>query len=110
MADPLKNAPVKGMRKRFPRVFGRYILEKSLSRGGMGEVMLAVARHVNERCVIKTIRTDLTGDEEFVGRFADEAKIMVRIEHPNIIRGVRRRQGRPRLLHRDAVRARPGPR
>ena len=86
MADPLKNAPVVGMRKRFPRVFGRYILEKSLSRGGMGEVMLAVARHVNERCVIKTIRTDLTGDEEFVGRFADEAKIMVRIEHPNIIR------------------------
>lgn len=86
MGDPLKNAPVIGARKRFPRVFGRYILEKSLSRGGMGEVMLAVARHVNERCVIKTIRTDLTGDEEFVGRFADEAKIMVRIEHPNIIR------------------------
>ena len=86
MGDPLQNAPVVGMRKRFPRVFGRYILEKSLSRGGMGEVMLAVARHVHERCVIKTIRTDLTGDEEFVGRFADEAKIMVRIEHPNIIR------------------------
>ena len=86
MADEMKNAPVVGMRKRFPRVFGRYILEKSLSRGGMGEVMLAVARHVNERCVIKTIRTDLTGEDEFVGRFADEAKIMVRIEHPNIIR------------------------
>ncbi len=86
MPDQLQNAPVVGIRKRFPRVFGRYILEKSLSRGGMGEVMLAVARHVNERCVIKTIRTDLTGDEEFVGRFADEAKIMVRIEHQNIIR------------------------
>ncbi len=86
MPDPMKNAPVMGKRKRFPRIFGRYILEQSLSRGGMGEVMLAVARHVNERCVIKTIRTDLTGDDEFVGRFADEAKIMVRIEHPNIIR------------------------
>ena len=86
MPKPMQNVPVSGMKKRFPRVFGRYILEKSLSRGGMGEVMLAVARHVNERCVIKTIRTDLTGDEEFIGRFADEAKIMVRIEHPNIIR------------------------
>lgn len=86
MADVLQNAPVVGMRKRFPRSFGRYILEKSLSRGGMGEVILAVAKGVNQRCVIKTIRGDLMGEEEFVGRFADEAKIMVRISHDNIIR------------------------
>ncbi|MCA9552036.1 MAG: serine/threonine protein kinase, partial [Myxococcales bacterium] len=86
MADVLHNAPVVGMRRRFPRSFGRYILEKSLSRGGMGEVILAVAKGVNRRCVIKTIRGDLVGDDEFVGRFADEAKIMVRISHDNIIR------------------------
>jgi serine/threonine protein kinase len=86
MADVLHNAPVVGMRKRFPRSFGRYILEKSLSRGGMGEVILSVAKGVNRRCVIKTIRGDLVGDDEFVGRFADEAKIMVRISHDNIIR------------------------
>ena len=86
MPDPLKNAPVVGMKKKFPRSFGRYVLEKSLSRGGMGEVFLAQAKGVRQRCVIKTIRGDLTGDEEFVGRFADEAKIMVRINHDNIIR------------------------
>lgn len=86
MTDVLHNAPVVGMKKRFPRSFGRFILEKSLSRGGMGEVILAVAKGVNQRCVIKTIRGDLIGDEEFVGRFADEAKIMVRINHNNIIR------------------------
>lgn len=86
MPDPLKNAPVVGMKKKFPRSFGRYFLEKSLSRGGMGEVFLAQAKGVRQRCVIKTIRGDLTGDEEFVGRFADEAKIMVRIDHDNIIR------------------------
>lgn len=74
------------MKKRFPRSFGRYILDKSLSRGGMGEVYLAVAKGPNQWCVIKTIRGDLTGDEEFIGRFADEAKIMVRIGHDNIIR------------------------
>jgi len=73
-------------RRTFPRAFGRYILEKNLSRGGMGEVHLAVARGVGTRCVIKTIRGDLTGDKEFVGRFADEAKIMVRVGHENIIR------------------------
>jgi serine/threonine protein kinase len=61
-------------------------LDKSLSRGGMGEVYLAVAKGPNKWCVIKTIRGDLTGDDEFIGRFADEAKIMVRISHDNIIR------------------------
>jgi serine/threonine protein kinase len=84
--DALQNAPVAGGKKRFPRNFGRYILDKSLSRGGMGEVYLAVARGPNKWCVIKTIRGDLTGDDEFIGRFADEAKIMVRISHDNIIR------------------------
>ncbi len=85
--DMLQNAPVRGMKKkRFPRPFGRYILEKSLSRGGMGEVYLAVVKKLNKHCVIKTIRGDLTGEQEFVGRFADEAKIMVRISHDNIIR------------------------
>ena len=86
MADVPQNAPVVAMKKRFPRPFGRYVLEKSLSRGGMGEVMLAIPRGARNHCVIKTIRGDLTGDEEFVGRFADEAKIMVRISHENIIR------------------------
>ena len=86
MNDVLQNAPVMGMRRKYPCNFGRYVLEKNLSRGGMGEVMLAIAKGVNQRCVIKTIRGDLTGDEEFIGRFADEAKIMVRIVNPNIIR------------------------
>jgi serine/threonine protein kinase len=87
MADGvLENVPVVGIKRTFPRAFGRYVLEKSLSRGGMGEVFLSIARVVNQRCVIKTIRGDLTGDEEFIGRFADEAKIMMRIQHDNVIR------------------------
>lgn len=52
----------------------------------MGEVFLAIVRHLDQRCVIKTIRGDLTGEAEFVGRFANEAKILVRAAHPNIIR------------------------
>src|ERR1044071_3370136 len=86
MPDVLENVPVVGAKRTFPRSFGRYILEKSLSRGGMGEVFLTIAKAVNQRCVIKTIRGDLTGDEEFIGRFADEAKIMMRIHHDHIIR------------------------
>ena len=62
MANDVQNAPVVGLKKKFPRPFGRYIPEKSLSRGGMGEVMLAVPTGVQSRCVIKPIRGDLTGD------------------------------------------------
>lgn len=80
------NVPVALGKNSFPRRFGRYVLEKNLSRGGMGEVFLALPFGVQKHCVIKTIRGDLTGDKEFVGRFADEAKIMTRIKHDNIIR------------------------
>lgn len=86
MAPPEQPRAAGAARRRFPRRFGRYILERTLSRGGMGEVFLAIVRHLDQRCVIKTIRGDLTGEEEFVGRFADEAKILVRAGHPNIIR------------------------
>ncbi|MBX2812210.1 MAG: serine/threonine protein kinase [Myxococcales bacterium] len=84
--EPLNKRLTGDKKRRFPRPFGRYILEKSLSRGGMGEVYLAIVKQLQKRCVIKTIRGDLTGEEEFVGRFADEAKILVRAAHANIIR------------------------
>ncbi len=82
----LDPTPARPGPRRFPRPFGRYILERTLSRGGMGEVFLAVVKGIQQRCVVKTIRGDLTGEEEFVGRFADEAKILVRASHDNIIR------------------------
>ncbi|MGF1508765.1 MAG: serine/threonine protein kinase [Myxococcota bacterium] len=69
-----------------PKPFGRYVLERLLSRGGMGDVYTAIARGVHKRCVLKTIRPDLIGEAEFIGRFTDEAKIMVRMDHPNVIR------------------------
>jgi len=69
-----------------PRAFGDYVLERALSQGGMGDVHLAVARDGGGRCVVKTIRVEFLEEDEFVGRFADEAKIMRRVDHPNIIR------------------------
>lgn len=88
MPEPTKSVRKKPAikKRRFPQAYGRYILEKSLSRGGMGEVILAVARSVNQYCIVKTIRGDLNKEKEFIGRFADEAKIMLRMDHPNIVR------------------------
>jgi len=70
----------------FPRFFGRYVLEKRLSRGGMGDVFLALGEAVRRRCVIKTIRDDLEGDTQMIRRFSDEAVTMVEISHPNVVR------------------------
>jgi serine/threonine-protein kinase len=70
----------------FPRTFGPYILLSSLARGGMGEVFLA--KHglagLERMCVIKSIRSNLMGDAEYVRRFIDEARTVVQLAHRNI--------------------------
>jgi serine/threonine protein kinase len=70
-----------------PRAFGRYALLASLGRGGMGEVFLA--RHgalegAERLCVVKTLRGDLTSNTEYLGRFLDEARIVVQLSHAGI--------------------------
>ena len=70
----------------FPYHFGHYVLEKSLAVGGMGEIYLAVLRGVKRRCVIKTIRPEYVGNETLIHRFMDEGKIMVHIDHDNVVR------------------------
>ena|GEM_PF-6018301 len=70
----------------FPYHFGHYVLEKSLAVGGMGEIYLAVVRGAKRRCVIKTIRPEYVGNETLVHRFMDEGKIMVHIDHDNVVR------------------------
>jgi len=73
---------------RLPRAFGGYMLRKLLARGGMGEVFLASAEHIvgNEFVILKKLRRELTRDSEYVGRFSDEARVVVHLEHPYICR------------------------
>src|SRR5688572_29643323 len=71
----------------FPRPFGPYVLLQSYGRGGMGEVFLAVRRHIegiDQLCVLKTLRRDVSRDESYVRRFLDEARIVVRLNHRNV--------------------------
>ena len=73
----------------FPVMFGRYTLTRRLGEGGMGEVFLATLKGniegVEKPCVIKKLRRNYSGDEEFVGRFLDEARLMVQLSHTNIV-------------------------
>jgi serine/threonine-protein kinase len=72
----------------YPQVFGKYVLERELARGGMARVLLATLRGAGgfeKKLVVKQIRDELACDDEFVKRFVDEAKTTVALAHPNIV-------------------------
>ena len=70
-----------------PRHLGRYELIAPLGEGGMARVYVAVQRGpiANKLVVIKLLREQFTGDEHFVAMFADESRITVLLNHPNVI-------------------------
>ena len=71
----------------YPQVFGKYVLERELARGGMARVLLATLKGAGgfeKKLVVKQIRDELAYDE-FIRRFVEEAKTTVALSHPNIV-------------------------
>lgn len=71
-----------------PAVFGRYILLRRMSRGGMGEIFLGKLGEIQgfeKPIVIKKILPDLAQDQEFLQRFVEEAQIAIKLTHGNIV-------------------------
>ncbi|MFT3712431.1 MAG: serine/threonine-protein kinase [Archangium sp.] len=70
-----------------PLPFGRYELIRRIGAGGMGEVFLAREGGDAPRAVVvKKVLPNLVANRAFVGRFLDEAKVVVRLKHNNIAR------------------------
>ncbi len=70
-----------------PKVFGRYLLLKRLSRGGMGEIFLAKLgenKGFDKLVIIKKILPNLVADQEFIKRFIDEAQVAIKLQHANV--------------------------
>ena len=69
----------------------RYLLEKRLGRGAMGQVYLARDQNLQTRQVaVKTVRPDILNDEDFqegeaIARFEREARAAASIRHPNVV-------------------------
>lgn len=66
----------------------RYETIASIGRGGMAEVFLAVtvgAGGVPKLAVLKRICPELTSEPQFVSMFLDEARLSVRMAHPNLV-------------------------
>jgi eukaryotic-like serine/threonine-protein kinase len=70
------------------RTLGRYEVVGHLASGGMAEVLLGRVRgpHGFERAVVlKRILPHLARMSSFVDMFLDEARIIARIHHPNVV-------------------------
>ena len=67
------------------RFEGRYRVLRSLSDGGMGEVMLAEHRTLGKRVAVKMIRPQYVGDAETEARFILETQAAGRIHHDNVV-------------------------
>ena len=69
----------------------RYLLEKRLGRGAMGQVYLARDQNLlTRRVAVKTVRPDILNDEdlqegEAIARFEREARSAASIQHPNVV-------------------------
>lgn len=67
--------------------FGNYEILRKLAAGGMAEVLLAKQKSFGgfERLVcLKRILPHLSGQEEFMKMFQDEARIAANLVHPNV--------------------------
>ncbi|MDQ2905513.1 MAG: serine/threonine protein kinase [Chloroflexota bacterium] len=69
---------------RIGRQLGNYRLERRIARGAFGDVYLGEHIHLDTRAAIKLLNTQI-GDED-IERFRNEARMIVRLVHPNIVR------------------------
>lgn len=71
-----------------PSTLGRFEVGAKIGGGGMATVYLGRERREGgtERLVaLKVIREEFADNEEFAAMFVDEAKILARLSHPNVI-------------------------
>ncbi|HEX5762145.1 MAG TPA: serine/threonine-protein kinase [Solirubrobacterales bacterium] len=65
--------------------FAGYRIERTLGRGGMGILYLAVEPGLERRVALKLIAPEAAADPVFSRRFAEESRIAASIEHPNVV-------------------------
>ena len=71
-----------------PKMLGRFEVGAKIGGGGMATVYLGrdIREDGTEALVaLKVIRDELANDEQFTAMFVDEAKILARLSHPNVI-------------------------
>ncbi len=64
---------------------GHYKISERIGTGGMGEVYLATDIIAGRKAALKLLPTRFTGDAGRLKRFQQEARAVVRLNHPNIL-------------------------
>ena len=75
------------MSTHYPRRFGKYLLLRSLAKGGMGEIYMAALGQIGgfeKLCVIKKVLSE-QADPSKAKRFLDEAKVVLRLNHSALV-------------------------
>jgi len=71
-----------------PQRLGRYTIVRRLGAGGMAEVFLARSRGAegtDKLLVVKRILPQFASNQRFRAMFVDEAKVALRLNHPNVV-------------------------
>lgn len=66
-------------------LFPQLEIEERIGHGGMGVVYRARQRQLDRTVALKILRPDLDSDPTFAERFQREAKLLARLQHPNIV-------------------------
>lgn len=64
---------------------GIYRVERQIGTGGMATVYSAVHEKLDRKVALKVMHPNLLEDANFKARFDREAKIIARLDHPNIV-------------------------
>lgn len=70
-------------------VLSRYELGELLGEGAVARVFAAKDRTDQRQLALKVMREELARDPAQVERFVNEARLLLAIEHPHVVRGVR---------------------
>jgi serine/threonine protein kinase len=79
--DPNRSSPAPPL----PRIFGPYLIEEELGRGGMGIVYKAHDGKLNRHVALKMIRGGFASAED-TERFFREAKAVAQLKHRHIVK------------------------
>jgi serine/threonine protein kinase len=67
------------------RRIGKYVVKRELGRGGMGAVYLAEQTGLGREVAIKELVPSAAADPVALKRFLQEAQVMARTSHPNLV-------------------------
>ncbi len=68
-----------------PRQVGRYLLDRRIGGGGMGEVWAAWDPKLRREIAVKLVRPDRVEEDKERARLLREARALARLTHPNVI-------------------------